>query len=208
MTIREWRTCRIYDPAIDLSPKLDDDGNPVMRKSEDGAEDIVSRSDVAAFAEERDEKCLVLLDGKSPVWFWLAPLTVKQVRDHVGRATTVDERNLRAFECAALSIENLEPSKVTVARKEGDVVMCRDGELDRLMQMGLTMGDFWEIGAAAFTKATVPKGCGAALHVPRSSIVALGARRAAFLPAAVSDHESPKPAPRKGRRVPTTTQAD
>jgi hypothetical protein len=204
---REWRTCRLFDPAIDLSPKLDESGHPVMRMV-DGGEEPVTVSDIAAFAEDRDEKHLAILPDKSPVWFHLAPLSVRQMRDHVGRATTVDERNLRALECALLRVDGLEASTITMARKDGgDFPIVRDGELDRLLAAGMTMADLWDIGAAAFVRAAVPKGCGAALHVPRSSMVALAARTASFRTAEPSGHDSPKPAQAKEAIAETTPQA-
>lgn len=178
---REWRICRSYDPAIDLSPLLDDSGEPIMRDV-DGRIQPALASDTVAFLRERDPAHLRFRDGHDPAWFVLKPLTVRQLREHVGAVDEQEEKFLRAFECALVRIDNWRgasgedaPRNLAVQRDTRTFGRLRDGELDVLMsEHGLTMADFWDLGASAYCRAVVPLGLGAQLLLPRSSLVALG----------------------------------
>lgn len=175
-TNREWRTLRIYDAAIDFDKLTGADGEPLTKIVNGRAVERLA-TDVEEYVQTRDESRLKLREAPAPTWFHLEPLTVRQLRDYVGRATLVDDRNLRAFEAACVRVEGPDVGgSVTLERtRETGYMLAKEGELDRLMGLGLTFADLWEIGAAAYARAVVPKGLGAALHVPPSSIVALEA---------------------------------
>lgn len=178
---REWRVCRSYDPAIDLTPQVDVDGEPLMRDT-DGRSAPVLASDTIEFLRTRDPAHLAFVDGWEPAWFVLRPLTVRQLREHVGAAEEQDEKFLRAFECSIVRVDNWrgsdgqrDPVSIAVARDTRSFGRAKDGELDAMMAVhGLTMADFWDVGASAYCRAVVPLGLGAQLLLPRSSLVALG----------------------------------
>jgi hypothetical protein len=189
-SVREWRTLRIYDAAIDFDELTDADGVPLTKVS-NGRTVHRLATDVEEFVQTREESLLKLRDAPAPTWFYMEPLSIKQVREYVGRATMVDDRNLRAFEAACVRVDGpAVGGSVTLERtREAGYLLAKDGELDRLLALGLTFADLWEIGAAAYARATVPKGLGAALHVPPSSIVAMEAIKQRSRPAEPSDHE-------------------
>lgn len=199
-TNREWWTCRLYDPAVDMAQKRDEDGCLVWKASADGSSQIaVLVSDTDRFLETRDPADLAFRDGMEPARFRLKPLTQRQLREHVNAADSIEEKYSRAFECAILRVDNWRempddpPRTLHVERRRDGVEMAKQESIDALMDAGVKQLDIWEIGCAAWVRATVPFGCGAALHAPRSSLTAAVAQRQRCQSADVTSHDSPKP---------------
>ena len=189
---REWRTCRIYDPAIDYRDKVDADGNPITKRVGDD-DQRVCRSDAAAFLQDRDPSVLTFIEGRQPAWFVLSPLGIGQLRHYVERPEDTAERYLRAFECAIVRIDgwacSAADAPVSLAFEQSTidgVARAKESEIDKAMQAGLTLSDIREIGAAAYARASVPLGFAGRSQVPRSSLVALATHPSRSLSADLS----------------------
>lgn len=199
-----FRTCRVYDPAIDATPIRDANGQKVPLTNAAG-EPLVDRfgepmfktvSDRNAFLADRDVKHLVYLPGAEPVWFDLRPITRQQWREWVSAADTVKEQFRRAFESACVKVSGLRDR--TGARLQ-DITLERNGSLDlvtsksldQLWATGITDADMIEIGAVAHARADVPFGGDVSYLLPPSSPAASRKMSSPLRPADATATSSP-----------------
>ena len=204
MSLTEWKVCRIYDPAVDLSDKLDEHSQPVFETDEGGKRRQIFVSDVPKFLETRDIACLKMREGMRPALFVLRPITSTQLRGWVNLGATVEERYTRAFECALVRIEDWTPpdssssTTISIEHDRAGVLKMKDGELDRLMALGIVETDWLDVGCAAYTRARVPFGPGASSLVPPSSVLALGQAKLCCQRAALNAQRSTGKSAAKG----------
>lgn len=151
---------RLYDQAIDWR---------AMKAAPEPCDEV-------RYAVDRDVSRLLYRPGTRPIVFRAKRLTRAAMLGLVARATTDDERRVRAFQAGVVEIEFADGN---VWRPEGAAragyLAMDDGDLDALEERGIAWADLIEVGAIILTRSELPFGCAASYQAPRSSVAAWAA---------------------------------